>query len=166
MKHWLLAVALICFGSTAKASPYFRIYGWDYGSHNLSLSSMSHPKPVAGAFINPTNVGQTSGGALVPLVTHSPNDGCLLPSFVCEDWSPLAVGGSINAGKLTLDVSSLFNVFPWMLAGAKSIAPGPMQPLLNMGPSSVEFSAGPVWQYQQAQNKGYFLIFTGLALQF
>lgn len=132
--------------------------------------NLAHPEPVAGALLNPTHLGLSAGGSLLPLVTHSPADGCWLPSFVCEDWSPIAVGGSMVAGHLTFDVGPIFNVLPWMQSGFKAVAPanwGWAQAITaKAGKEPVTFSAGPVWQYQQAQNRGAFLIFTGLALHF
>jgi hypothetical protein len=126
---------------------------------------------VAGALIDPVHIGQSEAAMLVPLITHSPKDGCLLPSVVCEDWTPLAIGGSMNAGKLTFDVAPLANVLPWMQSGLSHIIPSswPITKKL-LEPSSdsqfVTFSAGPVWEYSQLYNKGYFKIFTGLALHF
>ncbi len=76
----------------------------------------------------------------------------------------------MNAGQLTFDVAPLFNVLPWMQSGAKAIVPAKysaIHKMLDSSPDqSVTFSAGPVWQYRQASNKGYFRIFAGLALHF
>ena len=176
MKYRALAVALICFGSSAicgsaQAAPYFRVYGWDYSAHTFNLSALSHPTLVAGALIDPTNLGNSSGASLLPLVTHSPSDGCILPGVVCEDWTPLAVGASLNAGKVTFDVAPLFNVFPWMVSALKSVTPANSKAaaMLQAAPSAgdpITFSAGPVWEYSQLNNKGYFKVFTGLALHF
>jgi hypothetical protein len=157
MKHWMLAAALICFGSSANASPYFR------------LLDVSHPQPVLGALLDPRDLGNSEAASLLPILTHSPADGCLLPRLVCEDWTPLAVGASMNAGKVTLDLAPLANVLPWVssFVGALPGDRGAVQEILapkNQPP--VTFSAGPVFQYRQATNKGYFKLFTGLALHF
>ncbi len=164
MKKILLGLMLLA--AQTQASPYFRFYGWDNQAHSLSAEALSHPQPVAGALIDPKDLGQTRTAALLPIITHSPNDGCLFPSIVCEDWTPLAVGASINAGKATFDAAALFNIFPWMVSGAKVVAPAKFQPLINSAPSAVTFSAGPVWEYRQSDNKGYFFVFTGVALHF
>ncbi len=167
MKRILAGLTVIfALAGDAWASPYFRVYGWDYKAKTLSVEAFYHPQPVAGALINPADLRGSRMGALLPIVFHSPSDGCLLPQFVCEDWSPLAVGGSMNAGKLTFDTGPLFNILPWMVSGAQRLAPARFQPLLANTPSAVTFSAGPMWEYRQIENKGYFLVFTGLALHF
>lgn len=156
MKKIILAVLLA--PSFAVAGPYFR------------LLDMSHPSPVAGALIDPMqDLKQTEAASLLPLITHSPKDGCLLPSIVCEDWTPLAVGGSMIAGHLTLDVAPLLNVLPWLQSAALALTPAKWQGVANIlkpADSSVTFSAGPVWQYRQDTNRGYLKIFTGMALHF
>lgn len=151
-------VMLMMFMPTfAAASPYFR------------LLDISHPQPVAGALLDVKDLNNTEGASLLPLITHSTKDGCILPSVVCEDWSPLAVGGSMIAGRLTLNVAPLVNVLPWVQAVALAVTPAKWQGIVNVlkpADSSVTFSAGPVWQYRQDTNKGYFKIYTGLALHF
>lgn len=158
MKHWLMAAALICFGSSASANPYFRII------------NPAHPQPVAGAMLDPKDLGNTEAASLIPLITHSTADGCLFPTIVCEDWTPLAVGFSMNSGKLTLNVAPLANVLPWFAAGALLVTPDSwsnVRKFFTPGPAGpVTFSAGPVWQYKEETNKGYFKVFTGLALHF
>ena len=154
----LFAALLLAVASVARATPYFRPI------------NPAHPQPVAGALIAPTALGESSGAALLPIFTHSPKDGCLLPSIVCEDWTPLAVGASLNAGKITFDVAPLANVLPWMQNGLLAVVPNSWSGLRSMlapgadGP--VTFSAGPVFEYQQRTNKGYFRLFSGLALHF
>lgn len=153
-----LTIAFLLLSSSALANPYFRFL------------DPSHPQPVLGALVDPANLGNSEATSLLPLVTHSPKDGCLLPSVVCEDWSPLAAGGSSNAGKYTLDVGPLFNVLPWVQSAALSLTPekwsGLVKVLSTSQDQSVTFSAGPVFEYEQATNKGYFKIFTGVALHF
>jgi len=159
MKKLALAVALICFGSLAGAAPYFRPLDF------------SHPQPVVGALLAPEALGNTEGASLLPLLTHSPKDGCLLPSIVCEDWTPLAVGASMNAGKVTFDIAPLANVLPWMQSAGQAIVPTGWKTLRSVvdydsSGDNLTFSAGPVWEYKQLTNKGYFRVFTGLALHF
>jgi hypothetical protein len=160
MKHWLLVVALVCFGSFAHAAPYFRPL------------NPAHPKAVMGALLAPEGLKQSEATGLLPLFTHSPADGCMFPSIVCEDWTPLAVGASINAGQVTFAAGPLANVLPWMQRAGLAIVPESWtwaRSVLDYGgdeTDAVTFSAGPVWQYKQATNKGYFRIFTGLALHF
>ena len=152
----LYFVAVTALAVKCHASPYFRPLNYQ------------HPVTVAGALLDPTGLGNSEGAALVPLVTHSPKDGCLLPSVVCEDWSPVAVGGSLNEGKLTFDVAPIANVAPWAVRGLQAVVPtswsGLQEILAETGTGNVTFSAGPVWQYSQLRNKGYFKVFTGLAL--
>lgn len=158
MKLLHLTVALVCLGSQANATPYFRII------------NPAHPQPVVGAMIDPQDLGQSEAASLLPLITHSTRDGCIFPSIICEDWTPLAVGASMNAGKITLNVAPLANVLPWVRLGVSAITPdswASVHRMLSENPDqSVTFSAGPVWQYRQETNKGYFKVFTGLALHF
>lgn len=155
MKSLLLLVAL---SVPSSATPYFRFI------------NPTHPQPVAGALIASDNLNQSEGAALLPLVTHSPNDGCLLPNIVCENWTPLAVGASMKSGNITLDVAPLANVLPWIQTAAQMVVPSSWQSVQKILSSSVDrsvtFSAGPVWEYQQCTNKGYFRLFSGLALNF
>ncbi len=146
-----LIAALLALAASAHATPYFRVI------------DAAHPQPVIGALIAPDEFGQTEAASLLPLVTHSPKDGCLLPSIVCENWTPLAVGASMNAGKATLAVAPLFNVMPWVQSAVESAAPNTIRFIQD---PAVEISAGPVWEYKQLTNKGYFRVFTGLALHF
>lgn len=154
----LTTLFLVVLAGAAQASPYFR------------LIDPSHPQPVVGALLAPDNMGDTAAASLLPLVTHSPKDGCLFPKLVCEDWTPLAIGASVNAGKLTFDVAPLANVLPWVQAAAQAAMPeGYNSPVGWLKPSegqAVTFSAGPVWEYRQLTNKGYFRVFTGVALHF
>lgn len=158
MNKYTLSCIIILIGSMASATPYFR------------LIDPSHPQPVLGALVDPTHLGNSEAASLLPLVTHSTKDGCLLPSIVCEDWSPLAVGGSMNAGKITFDIAPIANVLPWFKSAALAIAPSKWTGLIKvLSPSpdqSVTFSAGPVFEYSQAANHGYFKVFTGLKLSF
>ena len=156
MKYIALLLALAA--SQVQATPYFR------------LIDPAHPTPVLGALVDPINIGNSSAASLLPLVTHSPKDGCLLPSLVCEDWTPLAIGGAMSGGKLTFEVAPLANILPWFQSAALAVAPAKWTGLIKiLTPSadqSVTFSFGPVWSYSQASNKGSFKLFSGLALHF
>lgn len=155
MKIGLLALLL---STSAFATPYFR------------LVDPSHPQPVVGALFSLDGIKQTEGTSLLPLITHTPKDGCLLPSIVCEDWSPLSVGAAFHAGKITLDVAPLANVLPWIDVVIQSALPdnylSPIHWVQAQNGQAITFSAGPVFEYQQLTNKGYFRLFTGLALHF
>ena len=151
------ALWLLFAGQTVKANPYLRPL------------DIAHPQPIAGALID-VDLSKSAIGTLLPLVTHSPKDGCILPSLVCEDWSPVAAGLSLNAGKVTFDIGPVFNVLPWFQTAAAAVLPdtwsikGILAP--NQGQQPVTFSAGPMWQYEQATNKGYYKTFCGVALHF
>lgn len=158
MKNLIVALCLLA-PSASYANPYFRII------------DPSHPQPVAGALLDVGDVQKSEAAALLPIVTHSPRDGCMFPTIVCEDWTPLAVGASMNAGQLTLNVAPLANVLPWVYRAASYLVPVNVKidyliAHLNDAQPMVTFSAGPVWQYRQSTNKGYFKLFTGLALHF
>lgn len=141
-----------------------------FGSAYFRPLDISHPKPIAGALLDPQNLDQTSATALLPLITHSPNDGCLMPSIVCVDWTPLAVGASMNGGNFTFNAAPLSNVLPIFQAVALAVTPakwvGVIKVLTPSGDGSVTFSAGPAFEYKQATNRGYFRVFTGLRLSF
>lgn len=158
MKHWLLGIALICWGSIAHANPYFRFI------------NPAHPHPTTGALLDTKNLRDSEAAVLLPLVTHSPTDGCIFPSIICEDWSPISIGGSMNAGKITFDVAPVANIVPWIQNTVLFFIPSSWIGLVNiLSPEDghpVTFSAGPVWEYRQLNNKGYFKIFTGLQLNF
>lgn len=157
MKYWLLAFSFF-LSVSSYAGPYFR------------LIDPVHPHPVAGAFIDPYDLGNTSAATLLPLVTHSTSDGCIFPSIICENWTPLALGGSMNAGHITFDVAPLANVVPWVQNIALAVIPSSWTGLVNIiepkQGQPVTFSAGPVWEYNQLKDKGYFKVFTGLQLNF
>ncbi len=170
----LLAVILSLFAVRASATPYFR------------LIDPSHPIKIIGVYVDPVDLGSTSVGAPIALVTHSVKDGCFLPSVVCEDWSPLTAGLSYNGGRFKLTVGPIANLTPiaklglWSLlskltasdtlSGVKSILSS--QP--TSGPD-VSFSFGPALNVAPVDHgviiplsewKGHFVIFTGAAMRF
>jgi hypothetical protein len=147
---------LVLVPSMASASPYFRLN-----------NPFDHPVSVQGALIG-IDPSQSEAAVLYPIVTHSPKDGCLI-SEICEDWTPLAIGGGMIAGKVSFEVAPLFNVLPWMQRAAASLIPDKFASVKSLLTPSVgcpvTFSIGPTWEYQQSTNKGYYRTFTGLALQ-
>ena len=150
-----IVLALLFLPSLTWANPYFR-----------PNKLWEHPVSVQGALLAP-NIKDSEGAVLYPLFTHSPRDGQVLP--IGEDWSPIAIGGGMNAGKVTFDAAPLFNVLPWMQTGLLSILPSSwvsVRSIVAPTPGCpVTFSVGPTWEYQQLTNKGYYKTFTGLALQ-
>lgn len=154
----ILSLVILLAATRASALPYFRPLDF------------AHPQPLVGAAIDPTDLRQSRAVSLLPIFTHSPKDGCLLPSLVCEDWTPLAVGASLNSGKLTFDVAPLANVLPWMQTAAGAALPeswtAARRVLAPVDGAPVTFSAGPMWEYRQSTDKGYFLVVTALALHF
>lgn len=107
MKNTALAFfAVAILGTTAAASPYFRPI------------DPNHPYKVIGGYIDMDAPGNTSAGTAVALVTHGVKDGCLLPSVVCEDWSPAMAGFSYNAGRLQFNVGPAVNLTPMAKIGA------------------------------------------------
>src|SRR5579863_2153958 len=96
MKHWLAAVALICFCSGAKASPYYRLIG----PGNIQQSA----SVAIGATAAPAGVTD------IGILTHSTADGSIMPQFCRSTWCPpennaFTIGGGGNpkivGGKLT-----------------------------------------------------------------
>ena len=104
------ALILVLLAVSASANPYFRT--------PLNGGPSVH---YTGVFIDPREPGKTTVGTEVALVTHDPNDGCLFPSVVCEQWSPLATGISATGGRIYWDLGPTVNVFPWMIAGLEGI---------------------------------------------
>lgn len=149
MKKLILGI-LLTAATPAAAAPYFRTVIDPKGAHLF----------VPGAIIPlDQNIKLTEAVNLTPLVTHSTRDGCLLPAIVCEDWSPIAVGPSINAGKVSFVVGPVINILPAFF----NVIPGLGE---FLSPSNAIFAAGPMWEYKQSTNKGYARFFTGLALHF
>lgn len=168
-----LFVLMVLSASNALANPYFR---------PLDVKDVHR---VAGAFIDPRDLDNTSAGGAVALVTHSTTDGCLLPSVVCEDWSPLMAGGSVHGGRFEFDMGPAWNLTPFAkigllhllntltpsetLSGVKSILGS--QPIT--GPD-ISFSFGPAIGVAPVVNgviiplsqwHGKFLIFAGSAIR-
>ena len=171
MKRLILVVSLLLFCCTfAGASPYFRVMSHD--------ATGFHPQINAGAFLDPFAIGTESGGGMmVPIVTHSPKDGCFFPGLTCEDWSPFGAGWSVSHGQATLAIGPAVNLTPIMRGGllytVNALASG--DKLANLkgmlsppapGVPDVTISVAPLWAYDVLHNHGYFRVFTGAALKF
>lgn len=143
----LIAAILLSTSVRVNALPYFR------------LIDPAHPHPVIGALVDPSSPGQTEATTMLPIFTHSPKDGCRIHNL-CETWAPLAIGGAINAGNLTFIAAPLFGIAPWvqMLAEKSGVT--------FIKDPAVSMSFGPAWEYRQANNRGYFRIYSGLSLNF
>lgn len=180
------AVIILWLGMAVPShSAYFRFMDMRDGA--------LHPAPLVGAFVDPATTGNSEGGGLLPIITHSARrnangtiiDGCLLPSIVCEDWSPLAIGGSMNGGKMKLDIGPVFNILPifqnagtalidlWgadKLPGLRAI----LRPTQAGDRFDARFSVAPVFEFDplyqalpgNANGHGYFKLFVGPQLLF
>lgn len=106
----LVLVILSACAVRAMAKPYFR------------LIDLKHPVISAGFLISPKALDKTAGVTDVALVTHSSEDGTILPEFVLKymppvDWVPLAVGGGGDLrSNAVMDVGTSLNVSPAMAA--------------------------------------------------
>ncbi len=83
IKKTLITLLLCTAVGTSQAAPYFRAI------------DPAHPQTSLGLFSD--YKGHSATGGVLALVTHSPVDGCLIPS-ICEGWAPLTVGGTLGAG--------------------------------------------------------------------
>lgn len=101
MKHWHLAAALVCFGSTAVASPYLRLMSASQGIHQS-----------ASVAIDPNGVAPTVALTDICAITHSTVDGSIIPAswqayVPPENLCALSFGGggkaSFSGGRLTGD---------------------------------------------------------------
>lgn len=76
---------------------------------------------VVGASVDPITPGNSSFVTELAMWTHNPKDGCLLPSLVCETWSPLMIGPSYNAGKFAVVAGPVVNLAPKAKAGLRAV---------------------------------------------
>lgn len=168
------AALAVLLASTSYASPYFRPI------------DPAHVHQVLGGFIDPNSPGNSSAGTAYALATHSVKDGCLMPSIVCEDWSPAMLGFSVNAGRVQVSIGPAVNLTPLAklgllkvleaataqdaLAGVKGLLGS--QPI---GGPDVSMSFGPALAIAPVQGgvvlpvnrwQGQFRIFAGAALSF
>jgi len=167
----MLAVALAlavapAMPSRAQEGPYLRPI------------DLARPQLVAGAYLDPQAIGSTEGGTALALLTHSTEDGCLLPSLVCMDWTPLAAGFVAKPGDIKFAFGPLFNLAPVLKAGLlrglnfatkDGTLPGLKSALGSepvSGPSAT-VSIGPAWVIApQERFKGYLRVFIGGELRF
>lgn len=91
---------LLILAVNGHATPYFRIL------------DLKQPQINAGALIDVQDPSNTSATTSIALITHSPKDGCYLPSIACTSWSPLAVGFSGNSGRFLFSAGPSVNLAP------------------------------------------------------
>jgi hypothetical protein len=161
----LAAVALL-LSAPAVAAPYFRVL------------DLSRPQISAGAFIDPTDPGNSSVGSMLAVVSHSTRDGCLLPSVTCEDWVPLSVGFAEKNGKAIFAVGPSINLAPLakslLLRGFNAVTESGSYAGVKASLGSerldrqdISVSFGPAWAVAPLENwKGYVRMFMGAAWKF
>lgn len=162
----LTTIVLLLAAGSANAQPYFRPI------------DLAHPRISAGAYVDPITPGQSAVGSALALVTHSTKDGCLLPTIVCEDWTPMAVGFSVNGGHALFGIGPSFNLAPLvksaLLSAVNAVTAEDTYKGLKSSLGSepitgpdVTMSFGPAWVISPTENyKGYFRIFAGGAWRF
>lgn len=137
--------------------------------------SLTSPQTAISAYVDVEHPGNTSIGTSIALITHSPKDGCLFPSIVCEDWSPVAVDYSANAGRALFGLGPSANLAPavrglmvrGLLASGLTYRYAMVQSLTNalrVDDPDLTISFGPKWFVAPSQNwKGYFRLQAGAA---
>jgi len=163
MKGLLVAILLLSAG-IADAG-YFRFF------------DPNHPQPAVGAFKN-LKTGDGAVGFLIPVITHSPKDGCLLPSIVCLDWSPLAIGAKKRGDTGDIAVGAGFNLLPLVqglgtkvldLIVSKPAAPGLrelLKPTQSGSTVDIRISLWPSLLWDTEHHKTYSNIFVGPQILF
>jgi hypothetical protein len=153
MKHWMLAVALVCFCSTAKATPYLRLIGPD----NYQVSQ--------GALFSSKNINLTQESTVIGLVTHSTKDGSILPAWLQqyvapEDW---AIGTAVNygGGNGSAAIGMVINVSPqlqqWGVTALNYLAPNSMSNVKSFlqtafSQPDISVAIGPMLNLEAIQN--------------
>lgn len=161
MKNFLALFLVVCLSGLASAGPYFRFV------------DPAHPQPVVGAFYSPSD-GSAETGSLLPIITHSPKDGCSIPSIVCEDWSPLALGFNKSGSAYVIDVAGGLDLVPLIqkfgtglldLVSGPAFAPGLRAILTPTVPGQEVDVRLSIWpSYRQGlsfKKAGVFRIFIG-----
>ncbi len=160
MKKLIVAVSLMIVGK-AQAAPYFRPI------------DLAHIQQSGGVYYGTDGRGQA--GTAVALITHSTKDGCLLPSVVCEDWSPLTFGGTFTGPNKLLAIGPSFNLAPLIKAGGLGLLNSVTKPetlsgvkeaLASPHSDAIKLALSVNWAYDPAGNKGYLKFFVGPAWQF
>lgn len=136
------------------------------------------PRLIAGGYFDVERVGESQAGTALALFTHATEDGCLLPSVVCMDWTPLAAGVLAKPGDVKFAFGPVFNAAPVLKAGllrglafvTKDDALPGLKRALGSEPldgPGASVSIGPAWVVAPAENfKGYFRVFLGGELRF
>lgn len=167
----ILILTVLGYIRISNAAPYFHVF------------DPAHIYKSVGAYIDPVDSGNTAFGTPIALITHSTRDGCLLPSIVCEDWSPLMAGFSVNAGRLSFNAGPAINLMPTARGGLLYIVNGltadnqfgGLKSVLAPSDSGVTISFGPALNVDPVQHgvfvpirqwHGKFRIFAGAALKF
>lgn len=157
---------LLMLTSNAIASPYFR------------LINTKEPQISAGAFIDPENPGNSSAGTMLALITHSTRDGCALPTVICEDYTPLAIGFATKSGRTIFAFGPSLNLAPLVKSGLfwfvtkvtkEENYQGVKDSLSseNLDRKDISLSFGPALAFSPIDNwKGFFRIFSGAAWRF
>lgn len=156
MKHFLLAVALICFGSNAYAGPYFDTFFRD----------PSHPK-ISAQILYTSRFDFDGGVSDVALVYHKadPGDSLWPKTFLAAgipplSWTLLEVGGGGNTQTGFVHFGTSINVAPTVLgpaiaalhnAGGKAAAFGNL--LVSPDGSGLKLSLG--WKADVVENGGF-----------
>lgn len=161
-----MIAALLLMPCLAHAAPYFR------------LLDLAKPQISAGAFIDPTDPGNSSVGSMLTIVSHSTRDGCLLPSITCEDWVPLSVGFAEKNGKAIFAIGPSINLAPLakslLLRGFNAVTesgsyPGVKASLWSesLDRQDISVSFGPALAVAPLESwKGYLRMFVGAAWRF
>lgn len=172
MKNVLSALLLVAALSSSSYASLLGLYPY------FRPLDPAHPHLSGGALVDPVTPGNTSLGTSLALITHSPADGCVLPSLVCESWSPLTVGFSANAGRALLSVGPSVNLAPLVKAGLLQALNAVtldenyrgLKSTLSSEPlskSDLAMAFGPNYVLSPTEKwKGYFRIFAGGAWRF
>lgn len=170
MKKITLVAAIIAttvaIAAPAKAGPYIRVIGQDnYHLYNGAL------------FTAKGGLSQTQNTTVIALLTHSTRDGSLLPKAWAEagygeTWAPMVIGGSMGAGRATINAGPLVNVGPQIQRGAVALLNLVTPDHLNnlkaiLTPAKdakidVTFSFGAMLNFEWVQNGHFVNLKTGL----
>lgn len=137
------------FAQAALAAPYARIIG---------TPGAPTPSGMAGLLLDPKAIAGSEGVTNVNVVTHSTQDGSIIPQawrswLAPEDWVPLFIGGGGSfQGETVIDAGASANVAP-QIAGLLADAHCSSETCLaiqsvlnsNYAKSGLGFAAGPAW---------------------